>query len=172
MFCLWLYRPRVLVRRQHSPGSTSTRCIMAMVGYHHANDRTSEDDDGNDQADYDRDPVFPKAGGLLSCVHNRRAATINRVIRLHNRARGCRIVAVELVKVADGLWHRFDRDLGRRVRYRLGVLGEAAWTALGGRVVLNCFAIFILVGRVVVGIARAGVGHGQASCWTGGGQGK
>ena len=132
----WRYqRRKKIVNIKHSPRTTSARTTMVAVSKDNTDNSTSEYDNKEDQADNDRDSVFPKTGRFLPSVHNGGATAVDGVIRLHGRARGSRVaVAFELLEVADRLVHRFEHDLGQRVLYRLGILGEAAWAGLGRRV--------------------------------------
>lgn len=107
----------------YSPRAGSSRMVLVGIANHHADDRTDEDDDSNDQCDDDGGPVLAPQGGLLAGVHDGRAAGVADVIRLHDSARGRRrVVAFKLSYVRDGLWLGHHRQFGKRIRYRLSVL--------------------------------------------------
>lgn len=76
---------------------------MTSVGKGHTDNSTSKYDYNEDQANNDRGSVFPKAGRLLPGVHNGGATAVDGVIRLHDRAHGSRVVAFELLEVANRL---------------------------------------------------------------------
>lgn len=158
-----LHRKRErFVNKKHSPGNTRTS--MSTAGKDHSDDSSDEYDDDEDQADDNGDSVFPKTGRLLPCVHDGGATAVDGVIRLYSRARGSRIVALELLEVADRLRHRFEHDLGQRVLVCLGILGEAACAVLTrhvlGLVLFICRCSFMLVGLDGSAIIQIGVGHG------------
>lgn len=136
------------------PGTASStnRTVLVVVANHHADDSGNQDEHSNNQSNDDGGPVLAPTGGLLAGVHDGRAAAVANVVRLHDRARGRRVVAVHLGEVRDGLRHRHDRELGQRVRYRLGVLRLAVAAGRGAATASN------IVGALLLGSMGGAVG--------------
>lgn len=152
---------------KHSPGAGSNRLSLVGIANHDADNSTNENNDENDQGDDDGGPVLAPKGGLLAHVHDRGRTVVTNVVRLHDSARGRgRVVAFQLGEVRDGLRLRHHRELGQRVRYRLGVLRLAKVTALGRR---RRGAAAVGLARttaalVLLGLVRAEIAVGGVAC--------
>lgn len=108
--------------------------VLVGIANHHADDSTNKNNDQNDQGHDDRGPVLAPQRGLLAGVHDGGGSVVADVVRLHDSASGRRrVVAFQPREVRNGLRLRHHRELGQRVRYRLGVLRLANVTTLSRR---------------------------------------
>lgn len=147
-------------RMSYSP-RTSSRMVLVGIVDQHADDRTDEDEDNNDEGDDNRSPVLAPHGGLLAGVHDGRAAGVADVIRLHDstRRRRC-VVAFKLVQVGNWLRLCHHCQFGKRIRYRLGVLRLAKAAHRRTSVRANTTA----AGRALVRSVGAGIAIGGLTC--------